>query len=376
MGYLDRVKRKKAKLGVEELLATGQEHAERGELADAVACYRKAIELAPDHPPALCLLGLTLIDREDHAGAIDVLERARDIAPGFAPVQLALGSAYSATGEDHLAVTAMEAALQLDDSSPIPLERLAKHHLRNGRTREAIGALRRVLRRDPDHAQAKYLLAGLTGDKSPEVIARPPDDLIGELFDSYAARFDEHLTIGLQYDVPAQLARLLAAAGLSSDRSRVIVDLGCGTGLVGSQLRPAASTLIGSDLSPRMLVRAQQRAVYDELHREDLVATLARTRDADVIVAADVFIYVGVLEPTFAAAATALKPGGLLAFSIEISATEDVALLETLRYAHAPAYIERLAAANGFAIERAEPSVLRVDKESPIHGLLYVLRRV
>ncbi|MBL9014968.1 MAG: tetratricopeptide repeat protein [Myxococcales bacterium] len=367
------MKRKKAKVGADELLALGQQHAERGELDEAVACFEKAIAIAPDHPPALCLLGLTLIDRDDHTGAIEVLERASAIAPAFAPVQLALGSAYSAVGEDHLATTAMETALQLDDTSPIPLERLAKHHLRNGRTREAIGCLRRVLRRDPGHAQAKYLLAGLTGEQTPEVIAHPPDDLIGELFDSYASSFDEHLTKGLHYDVPAQLARLL---GLPSDRSRVIVDLGCGTGLVGAQLRPAASTLIGSDLSARMLARARTRAVYDELHREDLLATLARVQDADVIVAADVFIYVGVLDATFAACATALRPGGRLAFSIEKSEADDVALLTTLRYAHAPAYIERLAAAHGFAIERAEPSVLRVDKDAPIHGLLYVLEAV
>lgn len=374
-GYVDRVKRKKAPLSVDELLAAAQQHAERGELAEAEALYRKALVTAPDHPGVLTLLGLTLVDRDQHAAAVDVLERGRAIAPDFAPVHLALGSAYSAAGEDHLAVTAMEAALQLDDTSTIPLERLAKHHLRAGRTREGIGFLRRVLRRDPTHAQAKYLLAALTGDKTPELIAHPPEDLIGELFDTYASTYDEHLTTSASYDVPANLATLLSEQGVVSDRSRVIVDLGCGTGLVGSQLRPAASTLIGSDLSPRMLVRARQRAVYDELHREDLVATLGRVHDVDVIVAADVFIYVGALEATFAAAAVALKPGGLLAFSVEKSETDDFALLTTLRYAHAPAYIERLAAAHGFAIARAEPTVLRVDKEQPIHGLLYVLKR-
>jgi predicted TPR repeat methyltransferase len=370
------VKRRKPSAGVDELIAQGQTHAERGELALAEATFRKAMVAAPDHPGVATLLGLTLIDRDNYAGAIDILERARNLAPQFAPIHLALGSAYSAAGEDHLALAAMETALQLDDTSTIPLERIAKHHLRNGRTREAIGALRRVLRRDPTHEHARYLLAGLTGDKTPELIARPPGDLIGELFDAYAPTFEEHLTTDLKYDAPARLAQLLAASGVSSDRSRVILDLGCGTGLAGAHLRPAAATLIGSDLSPRMLERAGQRAVYDVLHREDLLATLGRARDADVIVAADVFVYVGALEPTFAAAATALKPGGLLAFSIEISETDDVALLTTIRYAHSPAYIERVAAAHGFAIEHAEPCVLRLDNDRPIQGLLYVLRRV
>ena len=106
-----------------------------------------------------------------------------------------------------------------------------------------------------------------------------------------------------------------------------------------------------------------------------MAARPARTRDADLIVAADVFIYVGALDATFAAAAAALKPGGLLAFSIETSATEDVALLGTLRYAHAPAYVERLAAVHGFTIEAAESTVLRFDKDAPVSGVIYVLRR-
>ena len=366
------MKRKKDKATPEQLLADGRQHAERGELAEAEACYRKAVAASPDFPPALCLLGLTLIDRESFAAAIDVLEHARQIAPEFAPVQLALGSAYSAAGHDDLAVNAMEAALRLEDTSPIPLERLAKHHLRMGRTREAIGFLRRVLRRDPAHPQAKYLLAGLTGDKAPEVTARPPADLIAELFDAYATTFEEHLTTELQYGVPAALVKLVAPP---PDARWTVVDLGCGTGLVGVEVKPFARALIGSDLSPRILARARQRGIYDELHCEDLLVTLARVRDADLIVAADVFIYVGVLEAAFAACANALRPGGALAFSTERSDTEEVALLTTLRYAHAPGYIARLAAEHGFTIERAEPSVLRVEKESPVHGELYVLRR-
>lgn len=369
------VKRKKARVGVDELLAQGQQHGERGELAEAEACYRTALAAAPDHPAVLTLLGLTLVDHGDLGRAIDVLQRAREIAPAIAPVQLALGSAYSAAGEDHLAVNAMEAALQLDDTSTIPLERLAKHHLRNGRNREAIGYLRRVLRRNPTHVQAKYLLAGLTSDNSSDVIAHPPPELIAELFDTYSTTFEQHLTGELKYAAPAQLAALVAACGATPNRSMLVIDLGCGTGLVGAELRSYARSLVGSDLSPRMILRAKQRGVYDELHTEDLLATLARARDVDLIVAADVFIYVGALEPTFAACAAALHAGGLLAFSIERSDTDDVALLTTLRYAHALAYIERLAGVHGFTVERAEPSVLRVDRDQPIHGLLYVLRR-
>lgn len=377
MAYVDRgMKRKKAKPPTpDELIAAGQQHAERGELVDAEARYREVLAVAPDHLGALCLLGLLLVDREDVDAAIDLLERARELAPGFAPIQLALGSAYAAAGHDGLAVTAMETAIKLDTASTVPLERLAKHHIRARRSREAIGLLRRILRRDPAHAHARFLLAGLTGEQPAAGVETPPSELIAELFDTYAASFDEHLAEGLQYGVPKSLAALVGDLGAPRDASWRVLDLGCGTGLVGVELRTFARTLIGCDLSPRMIARARQRGIYDELYCEDLGATLARGSDADLIVAADVFIYVGVLDATIAACAAALRPGGLLAFSVERSSGDDVVLQPTLRYAHGDAYVRGLATKHGFVIERAEPSILRIDNAQPVHGVLYVLRR-
>jgi predicted TPR repeat methyltransferase len=357
----------------DELIEAGQLHAERGELADAEGRYREALARSPEHLGALTLLGLLLVDREDADGAIELLERARQLAPGFAPIQLALGSAHAAAGNDGLAVTAMEAAIKLDTASTLPMERLAKYHIRARRPREAIGLLRRILRRDPAHAEARFLLGGLTGDRE-ATRGSPPSAWIADLFDSYAAQFEEHLTTELHYRVPEALARLVAASGRIADASARVVDLGCGTGLVGAHLRPHARTLIGSDLSARMITRARERGVYDDLRCEDLGATLERERDVDVVIAADVFIYVGALESTFAACSRALRVGGLLAFSVERTHEDDVVLRSTLRYAHSDVYVRRLASEHGFTVQHAEPSVLRIDDAQPVHGMLYVLR--
>ena len=367
--------RKKAKARTpDELLEAGQQHTARGDLAAAEASYREALALAPDHLGALSLLGMLLVEREDIDGAIDLLVRARELAPGFAPTHLALGSAYAAAGYDDLAVGAMETAIKLDTTSTVPLERLAKHHILARRPREAMGLLRRILRRDPAHAHARFLLAGLTGEAA-ATVAPPPADYISDLFDMYAATFDQHLTQGLQYNAPAELAALIAATGATADASWRVLDLGCGTGLAGVPFRPFARTLIGSDLSTRMIARARQRAIYDELHCEELIATLAREADVDLIVAADVFIYVGALDTTFAACAKALRPGGLLAFSVERSEGDDLVFQPTLRFAHSDSYVRGLASTHGLAVERAEPSIIRVDNGKPVHGMLYVLRR-
>jgi predicted TPR repeat methyltransferase len=53
-----------------------------------------------------------------------------------------------------------------------------------------------------------------------------------------------------------------------------ILDLGCGTGLVRSLLRPLARTLTGVDISSNMLKIARQRRVYDKLVCNELIAFL------------------------------------------------------------------------------------------------------
>jgi predicted TPR repeat methyltransferase len=236
-----------------------------------------------------------------------------------------------------------------------------------------------VLRRDPTHVQARFLLAGLAGEQAKaegdRPVPSPPADLIADLFDVYAPKFDEHLVNGLKYSVPESLGTLVAEHGAAADGSWRVVDLGCGTGLAGGVFRPYAKTLIGSDLSPRMITRARERKLYDALYVEDLVATLSREREVDLVVAADVFIYVGVLEATFAACANALKPGGLLAFSVERSEVDDVILESTLRYAHSDTYVRRLATAHRFTIVHAVEAALRVEDMRPEVGVLYLLQR-
>jgi predicted TPR repeat methyltransferase len=371
------VKRKKEKppaRSLDELLALAKQHNERGELADAEARYREALALVPGHAAVITLLGLVMIDRDNAIGAIDLLEPARDVAPDFAPVQLALGSAYAMVGYDDLAVTTMEIAAKLDTTGTVAFERLAKHHVRSGRTREAIGVLRRLLRRDPANTDAQFMMEALTGEKRSAAPHEPRPALVAELFDSYASTFDAHLA-KLDYNVPKGLAALVVAVQPPSPRGWVVVDLGCGTGLAGLEVREWARTLIGSDLSARMIVRARERSLYDELYVEDLRATLERVRDVDLIVAADVLIYLATLETTFAACAAALRPGGLLAFSTELGEGDDIALQNTFRYRHSEAYIRRLANTYGFVAERLEPTILRMENDQPVRGVLNLFRR-
>jgi predicted TPR repeat methyltransferase len=246
-----------------------------------------------------------------------------------------------------------------------------------------------------------YHHAALAGPGAGAPPVCPPQYLV-ELFDRYADRFDEHLVRKLNYRGPELLRDAVFTIMSRRDPANAhgactvgsieethgastvdvpalnVIDLGCGTGLCGLLFRPVASHLVGVDLSPRMIEKSRQRNVYDELAQADVVKALtARPAAADIILAADVFIYIGDLEAVFRAAAGALRPGGLLAFTIEViaDAAGGFVLRPTRRYAQSAAYIRRLAIAVGLEEVSATPAVLRAGEEAGVDGLVFVLAR-
>ena len=353
-----------------ELIAEALALHERGAVAEAEARYRQVLQHEPDHHGAMNLIAMILIERGDPDAAAALITRAIALAPDVAWYHLNLGHAYAASGLDAPAVAAMTASARLDPDQAIPHYDLARHHLRHGRPDAALAALREVLACDPSHDRARFVIASLTGGH----VDTAPADYVTELFDSYAPRFEAHLVDVLNYKVPTRLAELVAAAGHAPARAWHVIDLGCGSGLGGVAFRDFARRLVGSDLSPRMVEIARDRGVYDELHVEDLIATLGRARaEVDLVVAADVFIYVGAIDAAFRAAASALGAGGLFAFSTERCDGDGFRLLPSRRYAHADGHVRELARRHGFAVRAAQDTVLRVDHDAPIAGVLYLL---
>jgi predicted TPR repeat methyltransferase len=95
---------------------------------------------------------------------------------------------------------------------------------------------------------------------------------------------------------------------------------------------------------------------------------------ADLVVAADVFIYVGDLSAIFRSLRRILAPGGCFAFTVEAPAgMEDLLLLPSLRYAHSERYIRRLAEASGFKIDEIFSAPIRYDQSQPVDGLYVYL---
>ncbi|MDX3805970.1 MAG: methyltransferase domain-containing protein [Bosea sp. (in: a-proteobacteria)] len=259
---------------------------------------------------------------------------------------------------------------------------LAKEAL--GHKEDAATAWRQCLDLDPnDHFGARLDLARIGAMPAEEATS---ENFSGALFDGYAERFDNHLTEALHYNAPALLKDALKRCCNNAGRPfrfDTVYDLGCGTGLMGEAIRAESGFLAGCDLSPRMIARAQAKTqadgapLYDKLATAGLTAFLVSRPDesADLVIAADVFVYLGELGPSFTQSARVLKPGGFFAFTVQSHEGEGVVVGKDRRFAHAESWLlQRLKEAKLIPL-RVEPATTRQDRGAAVPGLLVVAEK-
>ena len=341
---------------------------------EAERAYRDTLALHPDLVQALNNLGNLYLAHDRVAEALHVLMRATKTAPAFAPSWNNLGNALLRMGRVEEARKHFAQALDRDAGFHEARVNLGQALLTLGRPGQALPHLEAALAARPDDASLRFQHDAAAGLRPP----RPPEAFVAQLFDDMAAQFDEHLVEKLGYRIPDRLAEVLGPWLEARARPRRVLDLGCGTGLVADALRGRYEDVVGVDLSPKMLEKARARRLYSALQAGDLLAFLAG-RDAgcaDLVVAADVFVYVGSLEGALAQATRVLAAAGCLAFSVEGGGPgEAYALLPSGRYTHTDAYVRSLAAANGLLVRHAGAETIRAERGVPVPGRLYVLER-
>jgi predicted TPR repeat methyltransferase len=306
----------------------------QGRIDDATACYQRALALKADYAEAWLGLGNVFEQAQRHDDAIAAYGKAPDLAEAW------LGRART-------------------------LKRL-------NRRQEAIVAYRQALARGGDAEIIRFFLASLGAETAP---VAAPRHLIRTVYDQHSDHYDQHMIGTLKYQIPDLLFD--AAMRLAPSRNLDILDLGCGTGLLGARLRPLARTLSGVDISSNMLKVARQRQIYDNLVCSELIEYLQmQTKKFDLAVAADVFAYIGDLSRVFHEVRGALRDGGLFGFSVEASKGQDFALRPNLRYAHSAAYLRKLSHDHGLVLETIESKVLRQEDGDDVAGHIAILRRL
>jgi predicted TPR repeat methyltransferase len=345
----------------------------QGDSAGALVAFEQSMAGNAGSAEAHYNLGSAQLEAGKFAEALGSAQEALRLRPGFSEARLLCAAGLAATGAIE-AGAELVAQLGRVEMPAAQAYLLLAIRLLNSRLFDAARpCLERVLREDPGEVMARHLLSAVSGE-NPD---RPVDGYVRQLFDASAATFDQELVTKLEYVVPREMVEVLTAVAAvgGPDAPWDVLDLGCGTGLVGVEIASRSRRLTGIDLAPNMIERARARDIYTLLRCEDLVTALSREARYDVITAADVFIYVGKLDAVIPAIRGALRPGGLFAFSAEAVASPAGYRLGLMgRYAHDAGYLQGLAAENGLAVELLRETRIRFEHRRPVRGWLTVWR--
>ena len=309
-------------------------------------------------------LGRALVALGRRGEAIAVLREATHLSPDTAEVVLAFGEALAADGALPAAIGEYQRAVRLAPNDGRPHWRIAQLWLAAG---------------EPDKAEASAALAaGLGAVHAVQVdamraetermrhAARADAGYVRTLFDQFAADYDTRMRGRLGYAAPSILRDL--AQYLIDPMGRFgVLDLGCGTGLSGVAFKPIAHRLDGVDLSPRMIEQARTLKIYDTLAVGDVEALPDMVRGPyDIVVAADVLVYLGDLSRLFAAVRARLKPDGLWLFTTERGDAHDYESGPKRRYRHSEHYLRNQADTHGFDVSSLVECVTRYEAGEPV----------
>ncbi|MEO8303133.1 MAG: methyltransferase domain-containing protein [Betaproteobacteria bacterium] len=336
-----------------------------GRPAEALAAYRQAHAL--DTTNAAAAARISELSSHDVLSASE----AEDSSSGNASVMRMRAAQLHASGELAEALSLLQSMIDARPADVETLSAVALIERERGDTEAAARWLTMALAIEPDNRMLRFQLAVLRG----ETPADTPPEVIARIFDAYAEGFDEHLVGGLNYHEHEAVVALLRAR--SPVPAPDILDLGCGTGLVGAALSPPFGRLVGVDLSSAMLDRARARDVYTELHHSELVTHLRTCpeRSFDVVTAADVFVYIGELGPGLVQTARVLRPRGIAVLSLEAGADVGYQVLPSGRFAHHRAYLEKATLDAGLELADLAERQLRLQQGAPVAGYLVCLRR-
>ena len=360
--------------------ASAESHIERGNslcasgrYVEAVAEYELAIAADPANAQAHYRAGLAWRDQQELDSAVANYRRALELKPDYIEAHNNLGVVLQLQNKLEEARACYRHAVGLGPDFSQPYINLGRLCELLGAREEAAQCYRKAIAAEVEPETFRHFLnaaEGVTTGRAPAAYART-------VFDNFAEHFDHRLVDDLNYRIPQILCeRLIEMCG---PRKLRVLDLGCGTGLCGAHLVDACSLLVGVDVSPAMLAKAAgqqalRQAAPNRISPNTLLAAPAAA--FDVVLAADVFVYIGDLAEVFAQTARVLAADGLFAFSIERTGDEDDFRLQPNgRYVQSAGYVKRIAAASGLAEISSFEQTIRGAPGSGAPGLVFFLRK-
>ena len=157
---------------------------------------------------------------------------------------------------------------------------------------------------------------GEQADIHVKILSAASTDELMDVYDGWAARYDDELLGEWGYTSPQKAVDLLSESMRLSDLR--VLDAGCGTGLVGSFLKVAGvPNITGIDYSSGMLAQAQEKRIYDALHLMDMNQSLDLASNSfDAVTCIGTFTSTHVKPDAVRELVRVTRPGGSVIFTV------------------------------------------------------------
>jgi len=370
------------------LYGLGVIHYDQGARDSGIQYLLRCLQISPDNATTWNTLGSMLIETGKLVEGKAAYQRALELSPELSEGWYNLAVCSKREGDLEGATQQLRRAIACPAPFSKAYEVLATMLYEQGHQPEAAQTLADWAASEPTNPIARHMVAAASATEAP---SRASDDYVRAHFDGFADTFDSKLK-ALGYRGPQLVADALTAAvqrrrpvsslntQANSDTPALasLLDAGCGTGLCGPLVRKLCRTLVGVDLSLKMLAHAQRRGCYDELVAAELGAFMrSRPQAFEALVCADTLNYFGSLAEPLAAAHECLRAGAPLVFTVEALASD--ASIHRLgvsgRYAHSESYLRRTLADSGFDVESIARENLRTENGTAVEAYLVVARR-
>ena len=145
---------------------------------------------------------------------------------------------------------------------------------------------------------------------------------LNDVYGEWAERYDHDLLNEMGYVAPVAAGRMLL--DYLDDKAALVMDAGCGTGLVGEYLhREGYLNIEGLDYSEEMLEKAREKNLYKKLSQGDLMVQLDIAENTfDAIISVGTFTCGHVGPAALGELVRITKPGGFICFTVRDQAWE------------------------------------------------------
>jgi predicted TPR repeat methyltransferase len=349
---------------------------QNGQFEEAQRILDEAVRLNPSLLDGLCIRGIALMRLGRREEALACFDRALAAKPDFVEALTNRATALLELKRFDEALAGFDAALGIDPRHAVAWNNRGNTQTALKQFQDAIASYDRALAIQPDFPEARDNRA--TALFALGRLSRCPPAYMRALFDDYSSYYDASMVGALGYRGHLHLRNLAERVLPRLTPPWRILDLGCGTGLVGTAFADLAQggRLDGVDLSPRMIEAARARGIYDELILGDLEIFLTTLGTGyDLILAADTMVYFGDLAPTFAGVVQQLQPGGFYLFAVEAKAGQGWEQTPLNRFRHSEDYLRTQAARAGLTFVDIMECLLRREQNEPVNGLAVALQK-